>query len=114
MVATTGLRKRRASSSEVLEGKTHRHHGSSKKPKLYHPLIPPPSFWDSLSAVPLTYNALRELDRRYSKALPDLSLQKHPCQLQHGSLQQFAMHGGPNLTHLRDVCQKEKRKKPWI
>ena len=35
-----------------------------KKQKFSHPARPPPSFWDNLSEIPLTENALHELDRR--------------------------------------------------
>ena len=37
---------------------------SSKRQKVEHPTVPPPSFWDSLSELPLCASALRELDRR--------------------------------------------------
>ncbi|EQL03167.1 hypothetical protein OCS_01114 [Ophiocordyceps sinensis CO18] len=39
-------------------------HSSSKKRKLAHPWCPPPQFWDGLSKIFLTTNALRELSRR--------------------------------------------------
>ncbi|KAG9252588.1 uncharacterized protein F5Z01DRAFT_218526 [Emericellopsis atlantica] len=37
---------------------------SPKKRKLCHPTSPPPQFWDGLSTIPLTPNALQELNRR--------------------------------------------------
>lgn len=39
-------------------------HGSPKRQKLRHSTVPPSSFWDGLSEVPLCKSALRELDRR--------------------------------------------------
>ncbi|PWI64276.1 hypothetical protein PCL_11308 [Purpureocillium lilacinum] len=39
----------------------------SKKRKLAHPSCPPPQFWDGLSKIFLTTNALRELNRRNSR-----------------------------------------------
>ncbi|PNY23184.1 Uncharacterized protein TCAP_06865 [Tolypocladium capitatum] len=39
-----------------------------KRRTIYHPAFPPPFFWDNLSVIPLTRNALRELDRRNSLA----------------------------------------------
>ena len=44
--------------------------GSVKRQKLGHPTVPPPSFWDRLSEVPLCRSALRELDRRNKQRDP--------------------------------------------
>ena len=63
------------------------------------------SFWDSLSRVWLASDALRELDRRN-----DLLAKAHPrevCNLENQVLpkdvEQFARHGGPDLSDLRQV-----------
>lgn len=58
-------RKRRRSSSPV-QGADETPGAPLKKPKIRHPDFPPPGFWDNLPEVPLTRNALRELDRRNS------------------------------------------------
>jgi hypothetical protein len=38
--------------------------GSPKRRKVCHPTFPPPRFWDGLSTIALSANALRELNRR--------------------------------------------------
>ncbi|KAL6401332.1 hypothetical protein AUP68_15200 [Ilyonectria robusta] len=60
--ATPTSHKRRLSCSSPPP--TDAAHRSSKKPKLSHPAFPPARFWDNLSEISLTRNALRELDRR--------------------------------------------------
>jgi len=97
-------------------------HSSSK--------LPPPAFWDNLSKVWLTRRALNELDRRNAQSASNQSpVQpkvkkprtrsairefKHRAQpalpkpvnpyLDRGNLQQFARHGGPDLSDLKGVC----------
>ncbi|KAI0550178.1 hypothetical protein F4679DRAFT_222462 [Xylaria curta] len=58
-----------------------------------------PRFWDSLSRVPLTSRALRELDRRHNIQPPPESNTLEG--VYSASLAQFARHGGPDLHHLR-------------
>jgi hypothetical protein len=60
-----------------------------------------PQFWDSLSRVPLTARALRELDRR-NNIQPPPKLEG-PRKLHSGNLARFARRGGPDLRHLRGV-----------
>ena len=64
------------------------------------------SFWDSLSRVWLASDALRELDRRndlLAKANPEevCNLENH--QVLPKDVEQFARHGGPDLSDLRQV-----------
>ncbi|CAD6440053.1 290bab11-0fa8-4ffe-a3f6-e626df4feab4 [Sclerotinia trifoliorum] len=82
----------------------------------------PPAFWDNLSKIWLTGNALKELDRRNSSLLPshrpvtrkfvaklreeenlepavDFLVKSSARRLK--KIQLFARHGGPNLTDLR-------------
>lgn len=82
----------------------------SKKQKLNHPAFPPAGFWDSLSRIPLTQNALRELNKRNAK---DCCISARTQKLRrrgsnyHQQLavpQRFARHGGPDLRDLRGVC----------
>lgn len=63
------------------------------------------SYWDSLSTLYLTPDALREFNRRnYLKktsipnAVPVLDHHKHYIARSH-----FARHGGPDLSDLRNV-----------
>ncbi|KIW39814.1 uncharacterized protein PV06_08398 [Exophiala oligosperma] len=64
-----------------------------------------PSFWNRLSKVHLTRGALREFDRRASRARQLLSTLCSSIDSSSGpgtkSVKRFARHGGPNLTHLR-------------
>ncbi|PQM43546.1 hypothetical protein VC83_09673 [Pseudogymnoascus destructans] len=78
-----------------------------KKQKLNYPAFPPAGFWDSLSRIPLTRNALRELNGRNAK---DCCSSAHTRKLRrrgsnsHHQLavpQRFARHGGPDLRDLR-------------
>lgn len=97
-------------------------HRSSKKPKLSHPAIPPPRFWDDLSEIHLTRNALGELDRRNAKVARD-STRRRKCRIRRATVEKiespqpgflgqcsptclrqikrFATHGGPDLSNLR-------------
>ncbi|KAH8706062.1 hypothetical protein BGW36DRAFT_354439 [Talaromyces proteolyticus] len=73
---------------------------AQKKQKVDHPSgsqLPAP-FWDNLSKVWLTRNALRELDRRNQQATSVLS-QVRP--LRPISIRRFARQGGPDLSELR-------------
>ncbi|KAI0436094.1 hypothetical protein F4803DRAFT_567138 [Xylaria telfairii] len=92
------------------------------KQRFTHPTRPPPAFWDSLSEIPLTRSALRELDRRNSEEIlryyrlgrpvtrgdirkwsqPAASTQYHGRQTH---LKRFARQGGPDLTDLRGSSQ---------
>ncbi|KAI8724318.1 hypothetical protein NCS52_00000600 [Fusarium sp. LHS14.1] len=105
----------------------------AKKRKLDHPSRPPSHFWDNLSQLPLTKNALRELNRR-TTAEPRFRLhpedryrrprtrhavatrrktQPLPAQeflyqcssADQAQLRRFARHGGPNLKDLRGYRQ---------
>jgi hypothetical protein len=107
---------------------------SKRQKKLYHSLgyIEPPAFWDSLSKIWLTKDALRELDRRntpsrllYHQARRPITRNflaeqrnthrrisvKDP--LSHCSpsrvkdIKRFARYGGPNLSDLIGVCTAE-------
>lgn len=121
------IRKRERSSSVHPDTPPHQ----TKRPKLSHPSFPPARFWDRLSEVPFTKNALREWDRRTLEVRrkqqhrrvdnPGRRLRSRatirepgcrrcaqlpgrdcpPCLKQ---LQTFARYGGPDLTHLRGVC----------
>lgn len=67
----------------------------------------PPEFWDRLSKVWLTPDALEEIDRRTAKTPsfppPRLSGQDNSHTTTTRELRRFAGHGGPDLTHLRGV-----------
>ncbi|KID94250.1 hypothetical protein MAJ_09784, partial [Metarhizium majus ARSEF 297] len=75
---------------------------AEKKHKRDHQPIPPPEFWDGLSKIPLTRNALRELGRRTRRKEPCCS--RIATTSNKVSLERFARQGGPNLTDLRG-CQ---------
>ena len=93
----------------------------------------PAAFWDSLSEIPLTKRALRELDRRNARATPTFSTpQRSRRPVSRGAVQEreryhppfktvtsflvdctnsllnsiksFSRHGGPNLSDIRGVC----------
>ncbi|CEJ90701.1 hypothetical protein VHEMI06464 [[Torrubiella] hemipterigena] len=112
----------KASSSRKRQSSQSLDHHTPKQQKNAHPSFPPAIFWDQLSEIPLTKNALRELDRR--RALPKschpvhdqntrvarrddypveqpswVDLQLSPTLLKR--IQRFAMHGGPDLSTLR-------------
>lgn len=63
-----------------------------------------PIFWDTLSKVWLTRAALQEIDRRSElhqatkRSPPDLGEKANI------DTTYFARHGGPDLSHLRNVC----------
>jgi hypothetical protein len=69
----------------------------------------PPSFWDTLSKIRLSRGALREFDRRNDQTecspslLPESTTTSLPEQDLH-KIKHFALHGGPDLAHLRGVC----------
>ena len=100
----------------------------SSDPSSYY--IPPPSFWDTLSKIWLTKDALRELDRRNAQSDLESSYhhqeaqrpitRKFLAELRHRQstravenffrgpripkeIQQFARQGGPNISDLRGV-----------
>ncbi|EED11587.1 hypothetical protein TSTA_107780 [Talaromyces stipitatus ATCC 10500] len=82
-----------------------------KKRKVKHPsgFLLPAAFWDNLSKVWLTHNALRELDRRNTQ-VPTKSLQPTrssrpvtPNEVK--AIQRFARQGGPDLSELRGSLQ---------
>ena len=70
----------------------------------------PDSFYDTLSRIRLSRGALRLYDRRIDQTqcspslLPKPTTPSLPGQDLH-KIKQFARHGGPNLAHLRGVCQ---------
>ncbi|KAK3680722.1 hypothetical protein B0T22DRAFT_530482 [Podospora appendiculata] len=92
-----------------------------KKQKLSHPTRPPPFFWDSLPGVPLTENALHELDRRNrERARSARSLSRKPARgpvtrraaaeplprcvpVDPERIRSFARQGGPDLSDLRGL-----------
>ncbi|EFX06348.1 hypothetical protein CMQ_6669 [Grosmannia clavigera kw1407] len=87
----------------LTDGLSQNGHYTQKEPKrtgqLYRRNFPP-TFWDSLSRVPLTRRALGELDRRNSiRGAPG------PAELTASTadLVRFARHGGADLRHLRGV-----------
>ncbi|PFH60072.1 hypothetical protein XA68_11490 [Ophiocordyceps unilateralis] len=109
-----GPRKRRASSPNPGPPKAVHNFRSWKRSRLS--VVLPPSFWDSLSEIPLTRNALRELDRRNFKAYRDfkrdhahnpqrqqtkggLPSNQSPAYLK--QIRAFARHGGPDLRDMR-------------
>jgi hypothetical protein len=88
--------------------------GTAKRQKLSHPQSPS-TFWDNLSKVWLTRNALRELDRRNNqrtiiKEVDSLAYLPandflHHCSPQYiRRIQRYARLGGPDLSGLRGVC----------
>lgn len=83
----------------------------------------PPGFWDNLSKVRLSLNALREFDDRTGRE------EIHPAYTQMPDaedsrgqalhrLKRFARRGGPDLSHLRGVgllmCWQEQTLTPCI
>ncbi|EED19327.1 conserved hypothetical protein [Talaromyces stipitatus ATCC 10500] len=76
-----------------------------KKQKVEHPSQLPPSFWDNLSEVWLTRNALRELDRRNTQATANASTKLQflwpVTRNELMAVQRFARQGGPDLSGLR-------------
>ena len=127
---TPSLRKRRISSCPSQTPYDDSDHRSSKKQKLSHPIFPPARFWDHLSEIPLTRNALRELDKRNDKASRSSGQRRSPrgrtrlntstqkktsnllanqllCRCFPNCLDQikcFASRGGPDLGDIRGVC----------
>ncbi|KAK5069423.1 hypothetical protein LTR51_008673 [Lithohypha guttulata] len=108
-------RKRRAlSSSEIATDEccpppAKRHQPSTSPRRHYHRHRQPSSdFWDGLSGVQLSRQALREFDHRTrnrgdraTAAPPTVSLLSLPQGPGLQRLQRFARRGGPALTHLR-------------
>lgn len=75
-----------------------------KKQKRGHSYFPPPKFWDGLSTIPLTRNAIRELDRRNRLSSHSPSrIQTLRTPRQPSTLQRFARQGGPDLSAIRGV-----------
>lgn len=80
-----------------------------KKQKIEHPSgsLLPPAFWDNLSEVWLTHNALRELDRRNKQATANVSPKRQflrpVTRNESKTIQRFARQGGPDLSDLRGV-----------
>ncbi|EFY91610.1 hypothetical protein MAC_02200 [Metarhizium acridum CQMa 102] len=94
---------------------------ATKKRRLRHPKFPPRQFWERLSQVPLTRNALRALEEQNTQARAAVQPQtrrrpqQHPRSIHQPAsrvgdpdsptslkrIKAFARHGGPNLTHLR-------------
>jgi hypothetical protein len=65
---------------DPVHHQTDTHTNPGKQQRYAHPDIPPPAFWDNLSTIPLTKNALRELERRNEQRTgePDHPTQAHP------------------------------------
>lgn len=118
---------RKRQSSQSLD----HNHSAPKQQKSEHPSFPPAIFWDQLSEIPLTKNALRELDRRAalersddlvhdqdtaeSVTRKDNDRAKQPSsvelQLSTSSLNEIrrcAKYGGSNLSALSDVCNSKR------
>ncbi|CRG92463.1 hypothetical protein PISL3812_09524 [Talaromyces islandicus] len=78
-----------------------------KKQKVDHPSGSqlPAAFWDNLSEVWLTRNALRELDRRNQQSTPSVLSQAQPSIPL--TLERFARQGGPDLSDLRGHPEPE-------
>lgn len=80
-----------------------------KKQKIEHPdgSLLPPAFWDNLSQVWLTSNALRELDRRNKQASANVASESQflrpATRNKVKTIQRFARQGGPDLSDLRGV-----------
>lgn len=94
---------------------------SAKKQKLSPPAPSqsPSGFWDNLSRVWLTRNALRELDRRNSQRTivgeEDLLVRRpandflHYCSPQQlREIKRYARRGGPDLCEIRGVCSETR------
>ena len=88
-------------SSQHLHRSKRRHISKSRRDRAKR------SFWDSLSKVWLASDALRELDRR--NALLAAERPGAVCKTKHQvppeTIEQFARHGGPDLSDLRQVCK---------
>jgi hypothetical protein len=67
----------------------------------------PPSFWNRLSKVHLSRGALREFDRRTSRAEQPVLTPRSSINTSSGpgtkSVKRFSRHGGPDLSHIRGV-----------
>lgn len=65
--------------------------------------LPPPEFWDTLFRVPLSKNALRELDRRNAlqPVLPNRDSENRLPRT--ADIKRFSRVGGPDLQKLRGV-----------
>ncbi|KAK0655281.1 hypothetical protein B0T16DRAFT_8588 [Cercophora newfieldiana] len=79
----------------------------------------PPEFWDRLSKIPLTQNALEELDRRTSNSRPSFPPPGPTGLVSHSvrttatrELAGFARHGGPDLCDLRRYPEPTKDHQP--
>ncbi|KAI0506291.1 hypothetical protein F5B22DRAFT_660367 [Xylaria bambusicola] len=84
-----------------------------KEEKPAYPARLPPAFWDKLSEVPLTKNALRELERRKPHqpgTQPNTAqhLDEH-SPTERERIKRFARIGGPDLSHLRGVGMGDRR-----
>ncbi|KAG8407370.1 hypothetical protein J3458_020849 [Metarhizium acridum] len=99
-INTQGHKRRVESSLSEVEDNRQNH--SSKKRKLDHPDIPPPRFWDDLSRIPLTRNAIRELNRR-NRFSRDSQRYISPqnTSVAVSTVQRFARQGGPDLSNIR-------------
>ncbi|POR38763.1 Uncharacterized protein TPAR_01048 [Tolypocladium paradoxum] len=75
---------------------------AQKRRKIHHPDFPPPTFWDNLSEIPLTRNALRELDRRNSLANKRRPLRRAAIQ---AKARLYAKGRVLDLTDLRGYAQ---------
>lgn len=110
---TPSVRKRRIPScpSPALEATPD--HRPPKRQKVCHPAVPPSRFWDDLSEIPLTRNALRELSNRNAKVSHCSPAIQTCCETSCHQptdllsptdlrrITRFARHGGPDLKDLR-------------
>ncbi|KAI0203077.1 hypothetical protein F4808DRAFT_449390 [Astrocystis sublimbata] len=82
-----------------------------RKERFTYPNRLPPAFWDKLSEVPLTKNAIRELERRNSKESlhaqflgtppPRRPITQRSVTQYLNCIRRFAKRGGPDLSGLR-------------
>ncbi|KAI0525801.1 hypothetical protein F5B22DRAFT_254711 [Xylaria bambusicola] len=79
-------------------------HRLQEKERPAYPTQLPPAFWDKLSEVPLTKNALRELERRtHRPGTQPLTAQcfNYCSPPERERIKRFARIGGPDLSDLR-------------
>ncbi|KAI0201878.1 hypothetical protein F4808DRAFT_469180 [Astrocystis sublimbata] len=85
-----------------------------RKERFTYPNRLPPAFWDKLSEVPLTKNAIRELERRNTKESlhtqflgtppPRRPITQRSVTQYLNRIRRFARRGGPDLSGLRYYC----------
>lgn len=80
---------------------------AAKRQKREHPFERPPRFWDRLSHIPLTHDALRELERRHGpRSLFDIQQLVGLPKMGKRTFRrvcQYARRGGPDMRDVRGV-----------